>query len=171
MFQVNYIDVSQFTNHVNLSHYPRIDCFFQSIFSLGLRDVTIAKKDANDVNIKGNAGVDTNEIKLFIKNAFNLTPKEYVKIGFYHLDEYVIVKQSGNEFINELITSTLYHKLKEGYATIIYVNRYVSENGFTGGHFIVVYKYNDTIYFFDPQKIQSIIEQMEDLIQQIYMKY
>ena len=151
MFQVNYNDVSQFTNHVNLSHSPLIDCFFQSIFSLGLRDVTMAKNDAENINTKGIAGVDTGEVEIFIKNAFNLAPNEYIQFRMSHLDYYIKQKKS-QEFINRIIQIRLGNELKDGYATVLYVERYISENGNTGGHYIVVYKYNNTIYFFDPQK-------------------
>jgi superfamily II DNA helicase RecQ len=151
MFQVNYNDVSQFTNHVNLSHNPRIDCFFQSIFSLGLRDVKMAKHESTNININGKVGVDTDEIKLFIKNAFDLAPNEYVKTDFYRLDDYIIRRKKSRDFLNKLITNNFRRRLKDGYASVIYVER-LYNNGMRNGHFIIVYRHNNIIYYFDPQK-------------------
>ena len=82
MFQVNYDDVEQFTNYQNLSSNPRVDCVFQSIFSLGLRDVNIVKQDSLNVNTHGRKGVNKDEVILFIKTAFALSPEEDVTEEF-----------------------------------------------------------------------------------------
>jgi hypothetical protein len=87
IFQVNYKDVSQFTSYQNLSHVsqrPLIDCVFQSIFSLGLRNVSVAKRDSMSVNNFGKSGVEMGELKKYIKSAFNLVNGE--KIYFWYMN-------------------------------------------------------------------------------------
>lgn len=151
MFQVNYNDVSQFTNYENLHNKPKIDCFFQTIFSLGLRDVKIAKKDSININAYGKSGVSSDEIQSFIKNAFNLSSNEVVEFTYIHLDKYIIQRKKGKKFINRTIGKFLKSKLKEGYASVIFVERFY-EDGRKGGHYIIAYKDNGDIYYFDPQK-------------------
>lgn len=157
MFQVNYNDVSQFTNYENLHDKPQIDCFFQSIFSLGLRDVKIAKKDSMNINVYGKSGVRTDEIQSFIKNAFNLSLYEVVEFTNIHLDKYVIEQKKGMKFINRTISKFLDGKLKEGYASVIFVERFY-DVGRRGGHYIIVYKHSNKIYYFDPQKKSKSIK-------------
>jgi len=111
----------------------------------------MAINDSSGININGKVGVDTDEIKLFIKNAFDLAPNEYVKTNFYRLDDYITRRKKSRDFINKLITNNFRRNLKEGYASVIYVERFY-ENGMRGGHFIIVYRHNDIIYYFDPQK-------------------
>ena len=151
LFQVNYNDVSQFFNYENLHNNPKIDCFFQTIFSLGLRDLKISKKNSNQINKNGTVGVDSNEVKLFIKNAFNLTDEERVTFYLYKMSNSVKHKKRSSEFISRKICNKFYDKLKDGYATIIYVQR-LHNNDTISGHFMIMYKYKNQIYFFDPQK-------------------
>jgi hypothetical protein len=151
MFQVNYNDVSQFTNYENLHDKPQIDCFFQSIFSLGLRDVKIAKIDSKNINAYGKSGVTSDDIRTFIKNAFNLSLYEVVEFTYVRLDKYVIEQKKGRKFIKRLIGKFLDGKIKEGYASLIFVERFY-EDGRRGGHYIITYKNNNIVYYFDPQK-------------------
>jgi hypothetical protein len=155
MFQVNYNGVEQFRDYQNLSSNPTKDCVFQSIFSLGLRDVKLAKQDSLNVNTHGRGGVHTDEFKLFVKNAFALSPEEEIT------EEYMLLGTGAPKLItpkiiteksklNDKIVKLFNKKLKDGYATKISVLMVLS-NGFTGGHAIIVYKYENQIYFFNPQ--------------------
>ena len=150
MFQVNYDDVEQFTNYQNLSSNPRVDCVFQSIFSLGLRDVDLVKQDSLNVNTHGRMGVDKDEVVLFIKTAFALSPEEDIT------DEIMVLGYETPKLIrekpklNNKIVKLFNKKLKDGYATTIAIAIKMS-NGVTGGHNIVVYKHDNQIYFFNPQ--------------------
>jgi hypothetical protein len=162
MFQVNYKDVGQFLNYENLHNNPKLDCFFQSIFSLGLHDVKMAKKHSFQVNKKGRSGVNSNDVKLFIKNAFELTDDEIV--------EFYIYNNNNSKITGKKINNIFKNHLKNGYATVIFVKRLV-DNGLIAGHYLVMYKYNNKIYFFDPQKKTrgdvngvSISTRIEDVI-------
>lgn len=151
LFQVNYNDVNQFLNYENLHNSPKIDCFFQTIFSLGLRDIKISKKSSTQVNKHGKVGVNVNEVKLFIKNAFGLSEDETVSFFINKMSDSKKHKKRSSEFISKKIRDKFDVKLKDGYATILYVQR-LHENDTVGGHFMIIYKYNNQIYFFDPQK-------------------
>jgi len=151
LFQVNYNDVEQFLNYENLHHNPKIDCFFQTIFSLGLQDVKNLKKYSRQVNKHGKSGVDSNNIKLFIKDAFGLTDDEPVEFSIYQMTNHANHSKRSSEVISKKIHKKFNANLKNGYATIIYVERLYNNNT-KSGHYIVMYKYNNQIYFFDPQK-------------------
>jgi len=152
LFQVNYNDVNQFFNYENLHNNPKIDCFFQTIFSLGLQDVKISKKQSIDINKYGNYGVTASEVKLFIKNAFDLSEDERITYFTTNVGNCVKYKKRSSEFISNKIRNKFDSKLKDGYATIVFVTRLDNNDKETSGHYIVIFKYNDQIYFFDPQK-------------------
>jgi hypothetical protein len=144
---VTYNDVSQFTEYQNLSiDTPRIDCVYQSMFSLGLRDVNKAKQNSINVNTYGTAGVSRREVNTYITNAFQLSKKEKVKsrqlILLSENPRPTVVRHTIHKFFNPLI--------KNGYATTVSV-AYTKYN-IKYGHRIVMYKYNNKLYFFDPQK-------------------
>ena len=152
LFQVNYNDVNQFFNYENLHNNPKIDCFFQTIFSLGLQDVEISKKYSTNVNKYGKVGVSAAEVKIFIKNAFGLTEDERITFFTTNVGNYAKYKNRSSEFINNKIRNKFDNKLKDGYATVVMVTRLNDYNKEIGLHFIVIFKYNNQIYFFDPQK-------------------
>ena len=152
LFQVNYNDVNQFFNYENLHNNPNIDCFFQTIFSLGLQDVEISKKYSSNVNKYGKVGVTAAEVKIFIKNAFGLSEDQHITFFTTNVGNYAKYKNRSSEFINNKIRNKFDNKLKDGYATIVMVTRLNEDDKEVGNHFIVIFKYNNQIYFFDPQK-------------------
>jgi hypothetical protein len=168
IFQVNYNDVSQFTEYQNLSiEIPRIDCVFQSIFSLGLRDVNLSKQDSLNVNAYGRGGVPSYELIKYIKNAFNLTPRSvvttkdisiaddddndehYNEDGVYDYNLFLDETLSQDDK-NDKITTFFNHRIKNGYATTIAIK--ILGRSVEYGHRIVLYKHDNQIYFFDPQR-------------------
>jgi hypothetical protein len=151
MVQVNYNHVEQFTNYRNLATNPSDDCFFQTIFSLGLRDVKIAKQDSMTSNSVGN-GASIEEIKKYIKIAFDLSKNEKVSYRRFDLSKELLQLKMTREQMNEKIVGLLSPNIKEGYAAPISITRYYKNTGERGGHSMIAYKYNDTLYFFDPQK-------------------
>jgi hypothetical protein len=44
LLQFTFNDVKQFENFVPLTHNPQIDCFYQTLFSLGLRKTKLIKR-------------------------------------------------------------------------------------------------------------------------------
>jgi hypothetical protein len=151
LFQVNYNDVNQFVNYENLHNNPKIDCLFQSIFSLGLHDIKVSKKHSSQVNKYGKIGVQSDEVKLFIKDAFDLKDDEHVEFRVNKMRDNVKHVNRTLKVINNKIHRIFYDHLKNGYATVLYVER-MYDHGRIGGHYIVMYKYDNQLYFFDPQK-------------------
>ena len=103
------------------------------------------------MNRHGKGGVGSNDIKLFIKNAFGLTDDEPVEFNIYQMTSQANHSKRSSEVISKKIHKKFNANLKNGYASVIYVERLFNNNT-KSGHYIVMYKYNNQIYFFDPQK-------------------
>jgi hypothetical protein len=156
MVQVNYNDVEQFMNYRNLANRPQSDCFFQTIFSLGLRDVKMAKQDSMNANNTGE-GANVSEIIPYIKNAFNLSNAEKVGFKRISLAKEVLELNTNRDKINDKIVKLLTPLIKEGYAAPIAIMRYNKRTGKKYGHSMIAYKYNNILHFFDPQKKYSYV--------------
>jgi hypothetical protein len=140
LFQVNFSNEEQFKNYLNLSETEtQNDCFFQSVYSLGLRDLDLAKSNSKEIELHGVEGVDTGDVEKYIKESFGL--KTSVGNGW---------KIAKNENWDEegLIQELEFwlSDLKDNCATLLFLKL---RDG--GGHFIVAYKYNNVVYYFDPQ--------------------
>uniref|UniRef100_A0A6C0BAI6 Uncharacterized protein n=1 Tax=viral metagenome TaxID=1070528 RepID=A0A6C0BAI6_9ZZZZ len=149
LFQVSFSDPTQFTNYANLATSPRIDCFYQSLFAVGLREVERAKIDAADVNEKGKLGVYNDDIKKYLMAVFHLTKTEIINV-----QSKPIVNSKGlpdNKEAKKRINETFEEKLKDNHATIFTISfeKYGKE---LYGHAMVAYKYKNKVYYFDPQK-------------------
>ena len=156
MVQVNYNDVEQFMNYRNLANRPQSDCFFQTIFSLGLRDVKMAKQDSMNANNTGE-GASVSEIIPYIKNVFNLSNAEKVSFKRISLAKEVLELNTSRDKINNKIVKLLTPLIKEGYAAPIAIMRYNKRSGKRDGHSMIAYKYNNILHFFDPQKKYSYV--------------
>lgn len=128
LFQIHFDTPGQFVNYTNLSNAPKLDCGYQSLFALGLIEVEHAKKSAEEVNAKGKVGIYTHELRSFFRINFGFTPTE--SIGSYETHD---------------PAAFLHSKLSNNHATIILLKFA------THGHYIVAYKYNNKIHFYDPQ--------------------
>jgi len=149
LFQVSYTSTDQFTHYVNLHKDPEIDCFYQSLFTLGLRGATLAKKDSKDINKKGESGVPLYEIIHYIAFAFNI-PMEQVmfqRLPYLEVKPGVYKNKNSKAKINELF----YTYLENNYATIFFIE-FSRKGKFYYSHAMVAYKWNDVVYYFDPQK-------------------
>jgi hypothetical protein len=140
LFQVNFSNEEQFKNYLNLSETEtQNDCFFQSVYSLGLRDLDLAKKNSENIELHGVEGVDTRDVENYIKESFGL--KKSVASGFVNAN---VEKWTEERLIEQL--GVWLEDLKDNCGTLLFLT--LSDGG---GHFIVAYKYNNTIYYFDPQ--------------------
>lgn len=155
LFQVSFSSPDQFIHYQNLTSpthtTQKLDCFFQSLFSLGLRNVKDAKKDSRIINTtlglgKGVSGSSTED---YLANVFGLRPGQVE-----HVIEEIPIDANGNYSHAEGITK-IYRKLipglKENHATIIGLTFY---NGtkLSHGHALIAYKYNKQLFFFNPQR-------------------
>jgi hypothetical protein len=130
-----------FSNYSNLSnlHIKKIDCVFQTLFSLGLRDIHTAKHESNVINKLGFykkkiIGVQALQLESYIQQIFGLE-KENTKV--IHIESFSIIKM--NEYLST--------KLLENTCTILL---FTYKNG-KFGHCVTAFKHNNKIYIFDPQ--------------------
>lgn len=150
VFQVGFDNPKQFKDYTNLSKNPTIDCFYQSLFSLGLRKAETAKKDAAEINLKGIEGVSGHDIANYLTKSFDLKLPQ--KIEYILLDMKINDKLiSDNKIANKTITKFFQDNLKDNHASIFTLRLYYEQYDKTIGHALIVYKYKNKIYFFDPQ--------------------
>ena len=141
LFQVNFSNEEQFRNYLNLSENETVnDCFFQSVYSIGLRDLNLAKLNSENIELNGIEGVDTKDVEKYIKESFGLTGsvQTWCKNG------------KSVQWTEEMVIKALemwLQDLQDNCATLLFLQFN------DGGHFIVAYKYKNTIYYFDPQSV------------------
>jgi hypothetical protein len=148
LFQISISGPEQFTNYANLSKKkgdkPPIDCFFQSLFTLGLREVSLAKKDAKEINKKGKDGVLFSEGAKYLSSTFGI-PKEFVKYVPVTFPSY------NNKHATTHITQFMDNYLENNHATIlaIHLDKYGKS---VVSHYMIVYKHKNKVFYFDPQR-------------------
>jgi len=152
LFQVSISGPEQFTHYANLSKdskKKKIDCFFQSVFSLGLRDVSIAKKDAEEINELGKDGVKFSEASRYFASSFGI-PQKHIEYAYVHIgtaNNKIAIKHI-NDFMNTY--------LENDHATVFTLYFYKYRKS-VGAHFMVAYKYKNVVFYFDPQQ-KGVVE-------------
>jgi hypothetical protein len=138
LFQLSFHDVKQFKDYANLSKNPNLDCVYQALFSLGLREVKQAKKEAAYVNKFGKRGVMLSELKKYISTTFGIDAERVRSKVFRDMPE-------------TNVTNFLYETLNDNHATILFLN-FEDYTGVTQYvHCIIAYRYNYDIIYFNPQ--------------------
>jgi hypothetical protein len=147
LFQLSFSGPEQFKQYVNLSDNPQVDCFFQTMFALGLRNTRLSKKNSVEVNTtKEVTGVLYEEMRKYLASSFGI-PHELV-------EQLAMSSSLQNE-----------RGLPDNKVAIAYIKnffkRYLENNHCTifgvdfarwnGSHVMVAYKHKDTVFFFDPQ--------------------
>ena len=152
LFQVNFNSQKQFTEYKNLYKTPRIDCVYQSLFSLGLRPCELSKKDSKLCNIYGKSGVLHKNIQYYLSNIFGLQKNDiiYKFINIHSID-------SADSFVyydpdEDVGLKHIQNELQNNFATIIILNFSNNKRKIITTHAIIMYKYKNKIYFFDPQR-------------------
>jgi hypothetical protein len=122
-----------FENYKNLSENPEIDCAFQVLFSLGLREVNISKRNSAVINklSKYNkaVGINVDDLNEYLEQIFDLEKNSLLPI------EYERFKCN---YFNV--------NLSDGQSTILLLrfDTYL--------HYVVVFKTDGMLFIFDPQK-------------------
>jgi hypothetical protein len=144
LFQVSFFSPEQFTTYKKITDHTRIECFIQSLFSLGLRDRKAGKQDVEELK-KHKRGVHVDVQAKYIENSFGLKPGqvtfEYKLIAGTHFKR----KSEGVK----MITSFLDKELENMHATIISITLQTPTASW--GHSSVAFKYNNKVLFFNPQ--------------------
>jgi hypothetical protein len=140
IFQVSFQSVEQFNSYVKITENTRIECFIQCLFLLGLRDIKEAKKDIQKLKSYKN-GVKYTIAATYIQTVFGL--------------KYGMISHHNIKSIHAL-------NLTNNYATILNV---IFKDETEWGHYIVAYKYNNIVYYFDPQANNHIvIDKLKNII-------
>ena len=121
-----------FEKYKNLSENPTIDCAFQVLFSLGLRDVIISKRDSAIINKLGKynkaTGVNGNDLNEYLEQIFDLRKNSLL-----------------SKFYKEITRNHFKDILKDGLATILLLNFD------TYAHYVVAFRSGKMVWIFDPQ--------------------
>ena len=155
IFQVSFSGLDQFKNYKNLSKNPTFDCFYQSLFSLGLRDINVAKKDSSEVNTKGKAGVYTFEAEKYIRSSFGLPANS---VQYRESPQF-----NNNSEVDQLIDTFLIDHLHNNYATIVMIKLNNTTTKQIWGHYLIAFKHQNKIGFFDPQKKGFMLDLFENI--------
>jgi hypothetical protein len=145
LFQVSFPNIEQFTNYTPLSKHTA-DCFIQTIFSLGMRCEKAVKEDIQKIRKKQcMSGVNPFEMMNYFEKIFGIN-RDHFKFATN-----VVSFKTPNEGV-EKMTEFLHEKLENNYATILIVDLKYNNSSILGAHVMLAYKYNDIVYFFDPQR-------------------
>ena len=122
---------------------PMFDCVVQTLFSLGLRDVNLAKQNSKTINNKKVSFMRPSKIKKYISEAFDIDQKNIV-FNFKSVKSY-----------NE-VDEFFYENLENNYASYCSISfkkkGEVSKDKVVSSHALVVYKKNNILHYFDPQR-------------------
>ena len=139
------------------------DCFFQVMTVLGLRHYSLSRKDSLRVKKTKSSGVETRYAAVYLSLIFNATIKPKYVLEQSFANKYSNYKDIHIPRTNQPIHIQLntYLDLDNGYATFICGLFIVSDC--LRGHFFIIYKENDTIYYYDQSK-KKISENIYDII-------
>jgi len=144
LFQVSFPNLEQFANYKPLTLHTA-DCFIQTIFSLGLRCEKAVKEDIQKLRKKKSwSGVSPTEMLNYFEKTFG------IKRDHFRFISNVVSFKKPNEGVKKMI-EFLDKELENNYATILDVNLKRKDSPQICGHVMLAYKYNDIVYFFDPQ--------------------
>ena len=180
LFQVNFKSQKQFTEYTNLYKTPRIDCVYQSLFSLGLRPCELSKKDSKLCNLYGKSGVTHKNIQYYLCDIFGLENNDIMyKFVNIHSDESYDDDLYDDSYIyydpdDDATLKHVQNELQNNFATIIILNFSNNKGVILITHAIIMYKYKNKIYFFDPQRHginNSHVNNLKDFKYKYHIEY
>ena len=122
-----------FENYKNLSENPKIDCAFQVLFSLGLRDIKSSKRNSKVINKLGKykkaIGVNVDDLNEYLEQIFGLRKNSLL-----------------STYYDRFNCNYFNVNLSDGLATILFLNFD------TDAHYVIVFKSGGMLFIFDPQK-------------------
>lgn len=133
----------------NTAHQSTLDCGYKALSALGLRDKYMTSINSAMVNSRGHTGILFGDMAAYIEHIYNL-PVDAV-------DFYMGIQTgiTSSRMLVSSLTQALRTQLQESHATLLVV--FIStkpkvagpHNSF--GHYIVAYKHNGTLYYYNPQ--------------------
>ena len=163
--QVKTNNIHQFYDYVSI--HPNIplgvvtyaDCVIQSLFCLGLRNITALYKDVAYIqNISASSGVLITDICIYLDKTFGLESGT-TSVWEPPNGNFTVGSSEEPPRLNKTLYDNFekiydYH-LKDNHSTILFVWCYWYITKKYSGHSFIVFKHNNKIGFFDPQ--QNII--------------
>jgi hypothetical protein len=154
LFQVPF-KKEQIKRYKGISSCKTNDCFFQVMTLLGLRHYSVSRKDSLKVEIRDSAGVEVRDAAKYLSTIFNanIVPKYIIKqsIG-KEFPTYANIFIPRNKQPIDVQLNT-YLDLENGYATFIcglFVDNKTDKS--PKGHFFIIYKDNEKIYYYDQSR-------------------
>jgi len=140
--------IKMFTNYRNLSNPNRVnhDCGYQMLFALGLLDRDAAVKGAKSINIalhnfgKSQVGLNLSTVRKHICKMFGLKETD-LRTAYNHYPEWKYPISPGE------ISTFFDANLENNMATFLRI-AWQAELG----HFVIVFKENNRVLVFDPQR-------------------
>jgi hypothetical protein len=150
VFQVPF-KKEQIDRYKGINDFYTNDCFFQVMTVLGLRHYTVSKKDSLKIKKSKSYGVETRDAAKYLSTIFNATivPKDVTtqKINDFYSNYNDIYVPRTSEPIHKQLISML--DLENGYATFICGQTCPIDSTSVSGHYFIIYKENNTIYYYD----------------------
>ena len=154
LFQVS-MHPDQFIHYQPITQYPSIECFIQTLFSLGLREKRAAVRDI--IRLNGyRIGTEWGEASRYLQRSFGLNDGQ-----IYH--EWNLRYFNNNDEFVERTNTILNDELDNNYATILTIRFIRHDRTGLWGHYIIAYKHENRIFYFDPQT-QNITEDARTIV-------
>jgi hypothetical protein len=139
LFQIRFIE----NNYSGLTKHRCHDCLFHVLTALGLRSYSRSIRDSNKIYKEKIDGVEVQDVANYLSIIFDENQANIETD--YHYFKY---------FKNDLKYLKILKNLKNGYATFVcasFRNFFLPFDYFSRGHFFIIYKRCDEIYYYDPQ--------------------
>jgi len=151
LFQVPF-KKDKIKRYKGISKLKTNDCFFQAMNLLGLRNRSTARKDSLKVRKLNSRGVEIKDAAKYLALIFNANITTKIIAPKTISDMFTIYKHLFIPRTSEPIDIQLNDllDLKNGYATFI-CGLYTRLSSIYG-HFFIIYKHNNTIYYYDQCK-------------------
>jgi hypothetical protein len=146
LLHISFPNPEQFINYKKITGEEQTgdECFIQSLFTLGLRDRKAGKQDLEEIKKHNIGGISFKKAATYLEKSFGLEPGKIV-----HSWENKDFK-TNIEFKDDIYLK-LRTNLANNHSTIISLGLKNTKTNVIGGHFMIVYKYNKILHFFDPQ--------------------
>ena len=129
LFQIPYIE----DNYSGLTKYKCKDCLFHVLTALGLRSYSASICDSMRIYKEKIDGVEVQDVAKYLSTIFGTN----IETDFHYFKYF----------------KTDLKNLKNGYATFVcgdFRNIFLPFDYFSRGHFFIIYKKNDQLYYYDP---------------------
>lgn len=148
LFQVPFT-FEQIDNYKGISQYCTCDCFFQVLSLLGLRHYYISKRDSKKIYNLSSKGVEINDAARYLSTIFGtmIETKHINPLRLSEISKKIPINKNDEKIIFQSLISEM--KLENGYATLVCGLLYNTITKMKYGHFFIIHKQNDKIYYYD----------------------